>query len=233
MLDVYIWDCKLSVCEKIKNICEHYMISRNYDNEISYCGTESDALIDIAEKSLCGSIFMLEACGTLKTLSKQLRNLNVASYIVISINALSDLYEFMSPSVRPSGIIVKPPEGDRIERLLDEIEADLKENMGFSDPNYFVFKTKSREYYINLDNIIFFESREKKMFVRTKSREFSYYGTFGEIEKQVDENFVRVHKSFMINKRHISEIDKKNNVIIMDDETSVVYSRTYKDYVCI
>lgn len=231
MLDIYIYDGKASVCEKIKKICEQYLMSRNYENEIGYCGTSTEELLRIIRELSCNSIFMLEAGKALRSLSDELRDRNVAAYIIIFINDLSDITEFMTLSVKPSGIIIKPPEGGSIRQLLDEIESDLKRNSGKTGTDVFVFRTKSREYSISLDNIIFFESREKKMFIRTRSQEFSYYGTFSEVESQVDENFVRVHKSFMINKRHAAEVDRKNNTIIMDDGTAVFYSRTYKESV--
>lgn len=229
MPDIYIYDTEGSSRRKIKLACESYLIIRGDESEVLYCGSDlAEAEVLFGNVSCC-SLFFIEAGEELCRLSDRIRDKSHISYIVITVKDPLDIVKYLSPSVRPSGFIFKPPENDKVIQLLNEIDADRNSVNRNDKKQCFSFRTKSRDYSVEFDNIIFFESREKKICVRTSTQEYLYYGTFAEISEAVNSDFIRIHKSFMINKKHIKMIDRSDNSITMDDDSTVFYSRTYKN----
>lgn len=79
-------------------------------------------------------------------------------------------------------------------------------------------------------DIMFFETTETshriKLHLNNKSIEF--YGNLTDLEK-ISSSFIRVHKSFLVNKNNINRIDKKKREVLMiNGETSLISIRKLK-----
>lgn len=76
--------------------------------------------------------------------------------------------------------------------------------------------------------IYYFEARCKKVYIRTKDKEYGVYGTLEKIENELPPEFIRCHRSFIINRRHLREVKFSENIVILSGQMSVPLSRTYK-----
>lgn len=227
MLDIYIYEN----CEKylgaIKKICFDYLFKENIESEIICAESRYEtAKIRISECEL-QSVFILPCKSDSMSLCEMVKNKNESNYLVLSVTDISEILLLLKPSLKPSGFILKPPEKENIEKLLSEIYSDFSNSEEKSEDN-FRFKIKAREYSIPIISILYFESRNKKIYIRTASKEYSFYSTFDEISKSCTEDFLRVHKSFMVNTTHIKMIDYSAMEIILDDDSVVYFSRGYK-----
>lgn len=229
MVDVLIFDRSSDIRRSLFGICEHYFIENNMENHILYCGNDAKKMMSVIDGST--NLYLMEASDELRSVSGFVRKSNYSSYIVVSVNDINELAKCINPSVMPAGVLFRPPERADVERILDEVEYDLKTSAEQNSRQVFTVKIKSKEYLVEMDKIILFEAREKKIFVRTICQELSYYDTLADIEKKLSKEFIRVHKSFLVNKNHISEINRQQNSLIMDDGSVVYYSRTYKSAV--
>jgi hypothetical protein len=94
---------------------------------------------------------------------------------------------------------------------------------GFSQYSY-VLKDKT---VINLAEVIFIESMDHNLTYHFKSRKITERKTIKEfLEKVTNENFIQVHKSFIVNKEYIVTIE--SNKISMTNGIIVPFSRTFK-----
>ena len=75
---------------------------------------------------------------------------------------------------------------------------------------------------------MFFESRNKKVYVNTGFEEYSFYDTLDNIESRVGDGFVRCHRSFIIAKSRIKKVMLSQNTVILDTDCYIPLSRTYK-----
>lgn len=149
------------------------------------------------------------------------------NYIIIIIKAAEELLKAVTPQVNPNGYIFVPPVEKKVSELVDNIvsiyrNTDKTEKM-------FNFSVSSKEYFIPYENIIFFESARKKIIIRTASQEIECYHTFSELLGKVPDNFVQIHKSYIINLSHVRTINYSEMYVEFEDGSTAYISRTYKN----
>ena len=76
--------------------------------------------------------------------------------------------------------------------------------------------------------ILYFEARDKKIALRMQAEELSFNGTLSQLEQELPPEFIRCHKSFLVNRRHIVSVDRSNSSLILDNRMELPISRSYK-----
>lgn len=219
MPDIFIYEHDTAVAESIKRICFSYLMSHNYESEIKYIENQSD----IAEEQ---GIYFISCDDSAQEIASHIRKSNTANYIIISADTPKKLFGMIKPSVSPSGYIIKPFRQNDIVRMLDEIYEDFNANS--CGKEIFRFKIKAKEISIPYQNIILFESRNKRLAVRTENQEFEFYDTLDSVLNSSPEYFMRIHKSFVVNLSRITLADYGSMAVTFDDGTVAFISRTYK-----
>lgn len=108
------------------------------------------------------------------------------------------------------------------QKRLNDVFLTNKEE-GFSQYSY-VLKDKT---VINLSEVIFIESMDHILTYHFKNIKITERKTIKEfLEKVTNENFIQVHKSFIVNKEFIVTIE--SNKISMANGINVPFSRTFK-----
>jgi DNA-binding LytR/AlgR family response regulator len=108
------------------------------------------------------------------------------------------------------------------QKKLNDIFVTNKEEV-LSQYSY-VLKDKT---VINLSEVIFIESMDHNLTYHFKNRKITERKTIKEfLEKVTNENFIQVHKSFIVNKEYIVTIE--SNKISMAYGIIVPFSRTFK-----
>ena len=92
----------------------------------------------------------------------------------------------------------------------------------------YVWTVKARRYSIAQDAILYFESRSKKTFLVTAAQEYELSASLDALEEQLGSRFVRTHRSYLVNQRHILSYDAGTMTVTLDDESVVYLSRTGK-----
>lgn len=80
-----------------------------------------------------------------------------------------------------------------------------------------------------LSRFIIWKLGKKKVFVRTRQEEFGVGETMERLAEQLPENFVRCHRSFVVNEEHITQIRLSESLLYLGKELFVPISRTYKE----
>lgn len=223
MLDIHIADKDRISSKKLEELCFAFLLGRNYDGEIF---SHEPSELSLSETA---ALYMLECGESIEKNAAEIRRKNSESYIVPLLLSISQLIEVVKPSVNPSGFIIKPPENEQVETLLDEIYSDYMRCHENEHLGIFRFKLKAREFSVPFDRIILFESSRKKIIIRTETQEYEYYGTLDSIMELVPDCFIKIHKSFIVNASHISEVDYGGMTVIFDDGSQAYISRTYKN----
>jgi two-component system response regulator AgrA len=82
---------------------------------------------------------------------------------------------------------------------------------------------------LDIADIIYIETTAgHKLRLHTKNRSLDFNGELKTIERQLDDRFVRCHKSFVINKDKIASINRKDNTVTMVNNSICPLSRTGK-----
>lgn len=72
-----------------------------------------------------------------------------------------------------------------------------------------------RKIIVDYDAILFFETSSNihKVILHAKDRQIEFSGTMKDLEKALDDSFVRCYRSFLANRKNIKEVDMKKRII--------------------
>ncbi|GAB5410686.1 MAG: LytTR family DNA-binding domain-containing protein [Balneolaceae bacterium] len=129
--------------------------------------------------------------------------------------------------------LLKPISFDRflkaIDKVFDSTEtiSSIKQQGHFEDDLHYVFvPSDKKNVKVCLDEILYIESKRDFISIKTESKEVNTYQTITYMEERLPENqFVRVHRSFIIN---LNKIESWSNNEIELKDTSIPIGRTYK-----
>ena len=88
-----------------------------------------------------------------------------------------------------------------------------------------------RKISVDYNDIFFFETSGNihKVILHAKDRQIEFSGTIKELASTLEDNFVRCHRSFLVNKNNIKELDVKNRIIhFTNGETCLMSTRMMK-----
>lgn len=220
MLDIYIGEKESSSYDQLKNLCVGYLIRKNYDVDI-YVYSPSE-ITDSA------AIYMLSFDDDTEKLSRMVRSVNSGSYVIVLVDGVDKLKKAVTPGICPSGIVIKPWNKDDIDTVLDEVYSDYLRSSDSGRLGMFTFKLKAKEFSIPYERILFFESRNKKVIVRTETQELECYNTLDSVLSAAPDCFMKIHKSFVVNTSRIVATDYGAMTVEFDDGSAAFMSRTYK-----
>ncbi len=122
---------------------------------------------------------------------------------------------------QPMDFLVKPITAQQIEEALDLAIKLLEKNA-----ERFEFQNGRDYYYISYGEIIYFESKGRKIKIVAAGAEKEFYGTIRELEKKMPKEFLTVHKSYVINKTHV--VRYTYETVEMDNGTILSISKAYR-----
>lgn len=134
---------------------------------------------------------------------------------------------FLRPDILPSSLILRPLGPSEVDRVVCEM---LRSICGDKD-GCFVVERRGERQQIPWEQIYYFESRERKIFVRLRGEEVGFSGTLDGLEGNLPGYFQRCHRSFIVNMEKVDKVRLGSNLIVLWDGLSVPLSRGYKQSV--
>ncbi len=95
----------------------------------------------------------------------------------------------------------------------------------------YTIEVGGRKISVDYDDILFFETSGNihKVILHAKERQIEFSSTLKVLTSTLDDTFVRCHRSFLVNKNNIKEIDTKNRIIhFINGETCLMSTRMMK-----
>ena len=116
-----------------------------------------------------------------------------------------------------------------IRRMYDELRQQSADDG--DDGSVFTVKSGAERRILRACDIYFFEAQGRKVALRTKTQEISFYSSFDQLKEQLPDWFLRCHRAYVINTRKIMSVNFPDSVITMTDGSDVPFSRMYRDAV--
>ncbi|WP_010234546.1 LytR/AlgR family response regulator transcription factor [Clostridium arbusti] len=219
---------KVIICEdnsvhraKLKQLIENTILREKVDLDIALCVGEPEEVIDYTEKNHITGIYFLDV--DLKNningirLGERIREMDPLGFIIFTTTHLEMSYLAFKYKVEAMDYVIKEDYDfkQRVESCL--LKAYSTYYKGKLKEGYISIKEDTRIINIKLCDILFIETTEiaHRIRVHEENRQFEFYGNLKNVQEKLTSNFYRCHKSYIVNKDKIEEIDKKNNKIIM------------------
>ena len=99
---------------------------------------------------------------------------------------------------QPLDFLVKPITQSMIDNTLDIAIRIIKRKKV-----KFEFQQGKDYFYVPLGDIVYFSSEGRKVKIITMETSYEFYGKLKDVAKQLSENFITIHKSYIVNKEYI------------------------------
>lgn len=165
-------------------------------------------------------------------LTKELRKISPSAYIILIANAKISPIAYMRPAIGAESLMLRPLDEKQIQDVLKEaLGTYVKRFYCPDEKKVFVVENRGERDLIDFENIYFFEAREKRVYLNTSNKEYAFYDTLDELEQRLSDNFIRCHRSFLVNKSKVEQVFLSQNRIVLKEEFEIPLSRSYKPIV--
>ncbi|MBR6404373.1 MAG: response regulator transcription factor [Eubacterium sp.] len=225
MLNIYLCEDNDKQREIISNHIQNTVLIEDADLNFVKATADPHEIISLIENhSETGLYFLdidLNSDINGLTLAKEIRKYDSRGFIVFVTTHSEMSYMTFTYKVEAMDFIVKDNQsdmGNRIRKCILDAYSRYASSNNNTDLNY-VIKLSDKEYCIPYDDIIYFESslNPHKVIVHTVSSTLEFQGKLKDIAATLDGRFSQCHRSYLINKNHISEIDIKERTIQMSN----------------
>lgn len=122
------------------------------------------------------------------------------------------LFEF-----RPFGFIEKPATAEKVRELLSKYVRIYGETQ-----EVFEYKSGHSTYFVKLSDILYFESVDRKVKIKTLVGEEVFYGAVRKLSEQLSEKgFFMPHKSYLVNYRVIKSFHPDGLTLVNDEQIPI------------
>ena len=212
-------------------LVEHKLRERtaySTDEQLSFVGLYTKADFEnfiSTEQSadiLCADITVFQGIEQAEVLRKKYPK---AALVLIADMSISPV-RYMKPSILAAALLLKPLKSIMVEQTVKEIFQCFIEQE--SDEELFVVETREGKQRIPYSGILYFEARNKKIYVCTQDYEYGFYETMEHLEEQYAEQFIRCHRSFLVNRKMIGQVKLSQNYLTLKGGVEIPLSRSYK-----
>ena len=234
MLDLYICEDDAKQREFVTNFITDYCIFRNLDAKVVLSSPDPEEILAHYKNALGTAMFFLDIdlkanINGMELAIKIRDEGKKAAIAFLTTHSEMTLLTFEYKIEALDFIIKDKP--DNIKRKIAEcITTAIEWHTSTNKNNTIRVTVDDKIIFLELDEIIYIETTQvrHKLRLYTQRRMLEFSGELIAMEEKLDERFIRCHKSCIINRDKIKEIDKKANTVTMSNNSTCPISKTGK-----
>ena len=154
--------------------------------------------------------------------AKKIRTVN-RDLLIVFATGYTD-YVFDGYQVNALDFLVKPVSPEKLKEVLLRV----KELLTPPADRFFILKNADGAYRLPWDDILYFYSDRRYIHLVTVIKTYTFYGKLNDIEKQVRNNFVRIHQRYLVNSDNVTFVG--GDFVTVDNPAceKLPVSRAYK-----
>lgn len=238
MIKVFICEDNKKQREQFTEAIENIILIEDFDMEVALSTENPDDILAYLKDNDVSGLYFLDV--DLKSningikLAELIREYDPRGFIVFVTTHAEMSYLTFIYKVEAMDYIIK----DNYKNVKDRIhQCIINANKKYTSKatalqKNFNIKAKDKIINVEYDKILFFETSTiiHKVILHAIDRQIEFYANMKDIEDKLDDRFYRCHRSFLVNKNHIKEIDMHSRIIKMvNDETCLASTRLMKD----
>lgn len=156
------------------------------------------ALLDIDMPNLDG----LETAKIINKTFPKVKLVFITAYMEYAVDSFC---------VHPYDYLLKPIDISKFKDTLNDLISIQKKECNDNNIDTIVVKNKRELFIVPIKDILYFEKVGRDVLVHTCKEEYTLDKTLSELENRLNSNFLRVHKSFIVNVKKIKKIKDMGN----------------------
>lgn len=237
MVAIYICEDNLIFQQEIQKTIENYVMIQAYDMQVALATVKPREVLKAIADEKTRNVYFLDV--DLKDaemngfeLGKAIRKFDPRGFIIFITDHSELLAETFNYRLEAMDYIVK---GDidiiqtRIRECLDSVQERLLLEQK-DTRRYLPIKMNNEVFYVAIDEIYFIETapHNHKVLLYAKDQQLDFFGNLKDLEAELGDEFLRVHRSYLVNTKQIRQLDFKTNTIFFEDELSCFFTRRKK-----
>ena len=223
MLNFALCDDNIAILNKLTKSLESIFIKNDIDAKISLKASTPDEIFNFAKNNVIDVLILdinLKSTISGCDIADAIRKKNKKVYIIFLTGHLE--YALLAYKYKTFDYLPKPISDERLEETILRLAEDIKN----ADSR---FLKLSNNTLINEDNINFIKKEGMKLVFCTNIRNYETYSSFSKIEHCLSDNFIRCHKSFIVNINKIAQFDANDNLVIFEQGLHCSVGAKYKN----
>ena len=162
-------------------------------------------------------------------LARQIRKSNSAAQPVIIFVTGYERYVFDAFDVGAFQYLLKPVDEEKFAQVFSRAVAQIgtaKEKPG----RVLTLQSANTSKTVPLDSIYYIESSNHKVELHLKDGEFACYAKIGDLELELQDQFFRIHKGYLVNLSYVDGYSK-TEVTLTNGERLLLSKYKYQDFV--
>lgn len=223
---------RIAICDDEKNI-RTYLSSlvrkQNIECEITEYASTDEYLSSQKEHDLLFLDIGMESAASGMSMAKQIRAMELTKQPIIIFVTGYEKYVYDAFDVGAFQYLLKPIDEQKFaqvfrraaEQIISEAEQKKKT---------LVIQYANASKAIPLDYIYYLESQSHKVVIHMKEKELEYYARIGDLEEELQGQFFRIHKGYLVNLACVDEYNK-TEVTLVNGDKLLISKYKYPDFV--
>lgn len=152
--------------------------------------------------------------------------------MVIYLSDFAEKYcqRIFTGKVKPAGYLTKPIEEAYLFFYLDSCVRELQRLV--ASDGVLTYYKKRVMYSVPCREIVALESKGHSIHIydQNESRDRKFLGKLDELEEQLPKEFLRIHKSYIVNMRYIDRVER--NELLLSNGKRIPISRSKREEAC-
>lgn len=215
MLNFVICDDNPNILNKFSVILESIFINHNYDAEIGLVTSDVDELLNYVDENKTDVLILdinLKSDKTGLEVASEVREKHKNTYFIFTTAHLE--YAMIAYKFKTFDYLAKPVTSERLEETIVRLFEDI-----YGLPKRYI-KIDNKKTIIDENEVLFIKRDGMKLVFHTKNRDYESYSSFNKMQNVLPSNFVRAHKSYIVNINNIVNLDPVSNMIYFSDNST-------------
>ena len=237
MLDIFVCEDNAPQRRSVVQIIQNAVLIEELDMKLVLDTGDPYTLLEKVKTSQNTGIYFLDIdlnsdMNGMK-LAQQIRLFDPRGFIVF-ITAHSELsYMTFQYRVEAMDFVLKDNPAEMKVKLRECLLKAMERYTLQTNKTHKVYTIEAggRKISVDYDDILFFETSGNihKVILHAKDRQIEFFSTIKELTNTLGGDFVRCHRSFLVNKKNIKEVDTKKRIIhFANGETCLMSTRMMK-----
>lgn len=223
MLNFVICDDNSNILDKVDKMLQSIFVKHSFDARVVFKSEDFDEILEYVDSNKTDVLILdinLKNGKSGLQIAETVRKKNKDAYIIFTTAHLE--YAMMAYKFKTFDYIAKPLTHERLEETIVRLFEDIS-----GLPKKYI-KIDNKNTIIDENEINYIKRDGMKLIFHTSSRDYEIYSSFNKIQDSLPSNFVRCHKSFIVNINNVVNFDPVESRLYFQDNDFCDIGPKYK-----